>query len=80
MVSSQQGEKRLHLACFFIAGASLGFAYPFTMTASEDILSGLVVPTSIVLVSIGAPGFLLALTSPLFFDRIGRMFSVVSNQ
>ena len=74
---SQEGEKRLNLVHFFIAGTSVGFAYPLTMTASEDILSGLVVPTSVVLVSISAPGFLMALTSPFLLDRIGMMFSVV---
>ena len=77
MNNSQVGEKRLNLACFFIAGMSSGFAYPFTMTAAQDILSGLVVPTSVVLVSISVPGFLTSLTSPLFFDTIGRMFSVL---
>ena len=75
MDSSQEGEKRLHLVCFFIAGTSFGISYPLALTAAEDILSGLVVPTSVVLVSISVPGFLMALTSPLFFDRIGRMFS-----
>ena len=74
--SSQAGEKRLHLVCFFIAGTALGFAYPLAMIAAEDILSGLVVPTSVVLVSISVPGFLMALTSPLFFDRIGTVYSL----
>ena len=73
---AQEGEKRLNLACFLIAGISVGFAFPLMMTATEDIISGLVVPTSVVLVSISAPGLLMALTSPLFFDRIGKVFLI----
>lgn len=70
----QGSEERLLMIFFFIAGTSTEFGYPLIMTAAGDVLSGLVIPTSVVLISIGFPGLLITLASPFFFERIGKVF------
>ena len=71
MDHNKQGETKLTLFSFLLAGTSLWLSYALIMTAAEDILSGLALPTSVVLISISIPGLFVALTSPIFFDRIG---------
>ena len=85
MTSSRNGgrreEKKLNLFCFFVSGLANLFGYSLMIIASEDILSGLTVPTSLVVICISGPASLAALTLPCFFDKIGQYkftFSCIS--
>ena len=71
MDHNKQRETKLTLFSFFLAGTSLWIFYPLIFIAGEDILSGLALPTSVISISISVPGLFVALTSPIFFDRIG---------
>ena len=71
-------KKTLTSVCFLLGGCSVIFSYQLAMIAAEDILSGLVIPTSAVLISLSAPGLLASLTSPLYFDRIGVYTVILS--
>ena len=71
--NAQVQNNKFVLICFFIAGTSTETAYPLLTIAAEDILSGLTIPTSVVLISLAGPGLLVTLASPLFFDRIGKV-------
>ena len=72
MDGGRREEKKLNLFCFFVSGLANLFGYSLMIIASEDILSGLTVPTSLVVISISGPASLAAMTLPCFFDKIGQ--------
>ena len=72
MDGGRREEKKLNLFCFFVSGLANLFGYSLMIIASEDILSGLTVPTSLVVICISGPASLAALTLPCFFDKIGQ--------
>ena len=73
MALSQRQIQVLDTVCFIVAGFAFKFPFHLSNCASEDILSGLSLPTAVVIISNGLPSLLVSMLSPFFFDKTSKL-------
>lgn len=83
--SPERGEKStasnrksswLNVLCFYIFGTMSFFYQEMLYTASEDILSGRKLPTSVIIVTFVTPLAAIKLIAPWFIQRISYVFKI----
>jgi len=83
--SPERGEKSaasnrksswLNVLCFYIFGTMSFFYQEMLYTASEDILSGRKLPTSVIIVTFVTPLAAVKLIAPWFIQRISYVFKI----
>lgn len=68
--NGQERERLRTITAFFIFGTLIYATYSLVIVGAQDILAGTSIPTSISLIALIAPGFLVTLIAPYFMHNI----------
>ena len=69
-LNGQERERLYTVVAFFIFGTLIYATYSLVMAGAQDILAGTSIPTSVSLIALVAPGFLVTLIAPYFMHKI----------
>jgi len=69
-LGSQELERLRTLTAFFIFGTLIYATYSLVIAGAQDILAGTSIPTSLSVIALVAPGFLVTLIAPYFMHNI----------
>ena len=68
--NGQERERLRTITAFFIFGTLIYATYSLVIVGAQDILAGTSIPTSISLITLVTPGFLVTLIAPYFMHNI----------
>ena len=69
-LNSQEGQRLRTVTAFFIFGTLIYVTYSLVIAGAQDFLAGTSIPTSVSLITLVAPGFLVTLIAPCFMHKI----------
>ena len=76
--NGQERERLRTITAFFIFGTLIYGTYSLVMAGAQDILAGTSIPTSVSLMALVAPGFLVTLIAPYFMHEIPYVARIIT--
>ena len=77
-LNSQEGQRLRTVTAFFIFGTLIYVTYSLVIAGAQDFLAGTSIPTSVSLIALVVPGFLVTLTAPYFMHEIPYVVRVLT--
>ena len=77
-LNRQERERLRTVTAFFIFGTLIYATYSLVIAGAQDILAGTSIPTSISLIAMVAPGFLVTLLAPYFMHNIPYIARIIT--
>ena len=77
-LNGKEREQLRTVTAFFIFGTLIYATYSLVMAGAQDILAGTSTPTSVSLIALVTPGFLVTLIAPYFMHKIPYVVRIIT--
>ena len=77
-LNGKERERLRTVTAFFIFGTLIYATYSLVMAGAQDILAGTSTATSVSLIALVVPGFLVTLTAPYFMHKIPYVVRIIT--